>query len=57
MIVYVYFTLLQIIAEAANGPVTIAADRELLKRNILVIPVSKNQISGKTVNARSISHL
>ena len=37
---YVDVTSLQIIAEAANGPITIAADRELLRRNVLVIPVS-----------------
>lgn len=34
------YTLYQIIAEGANGPTTIGAERILHKNNVLVIPVS-----------------
>jgi glutamate dehydrogenase (NAD(P)+) len=30
----------KIIGEGANGPITVAADQVLLKKNVLVIPVS-----------------
>ena len=30
----------KIIAEGANGPTTVAADRVLLQNNVLVVPVS-----------------
>jgi len=31
---------IQIVAEAANGPTTLAADKVLRDKNVLVIPVS-----------------
>lgn len=33
-------TVLQVIAEGANGPTTIAAEKILQSKNVLVIPVS-----------------
>ena len=34
------FTCIQVIAEGANGPTTIAAEKILHEKNVLVIPVS-----------------
>ena len=47
---------MQVIAEGANGPTTIAADEILMERKILVIPVSVHTCMSEC-HCQSLSHL
>ena len=42
---------LQVIAEGANGPTTIAAEKILMERKVLVIPVSGHMLTSVCVRA------
>lgn len=48
-IYFALFVLFQIIAEGANGPTTIEADKIFIDRNILVIPVGLTLDSFKSL--------